>query len=352
MLFPEITARVSKMQMKPISTFNNEDNVDVNVLVDRIRAMLQQEKHYSAMNYFFFSHYDIGSILPSTSMAVSNNNLQHNLTELGVDVQCRLKMCQWCYQVVEYFKFNRETVQIGMSYFDRFLSTPQGRPYLQDRSNFQLACITCLYVAIKVHEPIELDMSLLCELSRGSYTVSQISRTEMIILEALQWRLNPPTTTAFVQHIVALLASSCTTYVLRSLMDAAVHQTEIANINASIILNNKPSVVAFAAVLNAFDSIGVSAGSFVSSIHDLTGTASDIECIQSCQTQLQRAACVQKEPKNFSSTKNPLKDSPIIGKATISKIKEMEKEQLVGVFADHCIWYSSCIRSLFKKLSL
>jgi len=274
--------------------------------------MAQQEQHYSAMNYFFLSLNDMESRLPSTSMAATSNNPQTNRTELRADAQCRFKMCQWCYQVVDYFKFNRETVQIGMSYFDRFLATPQGRPYLQDRSIFQLACITCLYVAIKVHEPIELDMSLLCKLSRGSYSVSQISRTETIILEALQWRLNPPTTTAFVQHIFALLSSSFTTFVLQSLMDAALHQTEIANTNASIILNNKASVVAFAAVWNAMDSIGVSAGSLVSSMHDFTGTASDIECIQSCQTQLKRVACVQDEPRKSSSIKIPLKESPCI----------------------------------------
>jgi len=296
-----------------------EKETGVDGAFDRVRAMLQQEKHYSAMNYFFLSHYDIGS--GPTSLASAKSNIpQINRTELRADVQCRLKMCQWCYQVVDYFKFNRETVQIGMSYFDRFLSTPQGRPYLQDRSNFQLACITCLYVAIKVHEPIELDMSLLCELSRGSYTVSQISRTEMIILEALQWRLNPPTTTAFVQHIFKLLASSFS-HDLKPLMDIALYQAEVSVFDHSIILNNKASAIAIAAVLNALEGIEVSVFSVVKSMRSITGMTSDLISIQDCQKKLMSS--INGEPTCSSS--------PLVRRRSISKIVEMEERSAVAL---------------------
>ena len=38
-----------------------------------------------------------------------------------IDYVCRLKMTQWCYTVIDYIKFRRETVSIAMSYLDRFL---------------------------------------------------------------------------------------------------------------------------------------------------------------------------------------------------------------------------------------
>ena len=35
----------------------------------------------------------------------------------------REKICEWCYQVVDHFDFNREIVSVAMSYLVRYLST-------------------------------------------------------------------------------------------------------------------------------------------------------------------------------------------------------------------------------------
>jgi len=302
------------MMLLPLMRSDSEFDsvtVDDRHAIHRIHAMTQQEQHYRVWD-------SEGDDRESISLYITSGLA--TTTEQHVDSQSRKLMCNWCYQVVDYFKFSRETVQIGMSYFDRFLATPQGRPYLQDRSIFQLACITCLYVAIKVHEPIELDMSLLCELSRGSYTVSQIIRTEMIILEALQWRLNPPTTTAFVQHIFALLASSFS-HDLKPLMDIALYQAEVSVFDHNIILDNKASAIAIAAVLNSLESDEVSALSIVKNMRSITGMTSDLIGIQDCRKKLM--SCVNGEPTCSSS--------PLVKRRSISKIVEMEERVAVAL---------------------
>ena len=128
-------------------------NIHARELTDRIRTMRKQEvTHHQCADYMR----DSDSYLSTASQIV--------------DEESRIKMCEWCYQVVDFCKFRRETVGIGMSYLDRYISTRQGRLALTDRKFYQLAAMTSLYMAIKIHEPLEMETSLLADLSRGVYT--------------------------------------------------------------------------------------------------------------------------------------------------------------------------------------
>lgn len=259
--------------------------VDDRHAIHRIHAMTQQEQHYRVWE-------SEGDDRESISLYITSGFA--TTTEQHVDSQSRKLMCNWCYQVVDYFKFSRETVQIGMSYFDRFLITPQGRPCIADRSHFQLACITCMYVAIKVNEQMDLHASLLCQLSRGSYTVSQITHMEKVILESLQWRLNPPTATAFVQHIIALLPSSFSPNDRSRLLNVALYQAELALFDHRLVRANAASTIAAAAVSNAVESIGSLEcplslkGAFMKNVHRVIGSLPGIDDLRDCQTQLLR----------------------------------------------------------------
>ena len=117
---------------------------------DRIALMLQQEENeYSCIDYL-----------------LANEEMRKKAAK-PVDEDCRVKMCEWCYQVVDFCKFRRETVGIGMTYLDRYLCTEKGKKALGDRKEYQLVAMTCLYIAIKLHEPLEMETSLLADLSRG-----------------------------------------------------------------------------------------------------------------------------------------------------------------------------------------
>lgn len=174
------------------------------------------------------------------------------LASKPVDEDCRVKMCEWCYQVVDFCKFRRETVSIGMSYLDRFLCTQQGLEALCNRKQYQLAAMTALYISIKIHEPLEMETSLLADLSRGCYKEMEFVGMEQTILEALEFRVNGPTPLGFVQYILALIPNSVHPTVAALIMDYARYQTELA-ISEQSFVDIKPSEIALAAVLNAME---------------------------------------------------------------------------------------------------
>jgi Cyclin, N-terminal domain/Cyclin, C-terminal domain len=174
------------------------------------------------------------------------------LASKPVDEDCRVKMCEWCYQVVDFCKFRRETVGIGMSYLDRFLCTKQGLEALCNRKQYQLAAMTALYIAIKLHEPLEMETSLLADLSRGCYTEMEFVGMEQTILSALDFRVNGPTPLGFVQYLMALLPETLHPSVGAMIMDYARYQTELA-VSEQSFVDIRPSEIAVAAVLNAME---------------------------------------------------------------------------------------------------
>jgi hypothetical protein len=171
-----------------------------------------------------------------------------------VDEDCRVKMCEWCYQVVDFCKFRRETVGIGMSYLDRYLCSKKGRRSLSDRKEYQLVAMTCLYVAIKIHEPLEMETSLLADLSRGCYTEMEFANMEQKILEALVWRVGGPTPLSYVQNLLLFLPDTIHSAVRGTIFDYARYQTELA-IADHYFVKLKPSIVGMAATLNAMEGI-------------------------------------------------------------------------------------------------
>ncbi|KAL3795631.1 hypothetical protein HJC23_002038 [Cyclotella cryptica] len=176
-------------------------------------------------------------------------------TEATVDRECRVKMCEWCYQVTDFCKFKRETVAVSMSYLDRFLSKsrPSARRALKYKKDYQLAAMTCLYIAIKLFEPLAMDTGLLSSISQGCYTESDISEMEQEILTSLGWRMNGPTPQDFLSHIIDLLPSSVYTYdesIPVTLSDFSRFQIELAVSDYDLSLH-KPSVLALASILNS-----------------------------------------------------------------------------------------------------
>lgn len=171
------------------------------------------------------------------------------------DEDCRSRMTEWCFQVVDFCKYQRETVEIVMSYFDRFLGTPEGASTLKDRKMFQLAAMTCLYTAIKIHEPEAMEPQVISGLSRGVYSADDIEDMERKILAAIRWRLNPPTTMSFVRFFAALVPDGIwADDEFESIVALAKYQTELAVGEYSFVGVNA-STIAFAALSNALQAI-------------------------------------------------------------------------------------------------
>jgi len=116
--------------------------------------------------------------------------------------------------------------------------------------------MTSLYMAIKLNEPLEMETSLLSELSRGCYTDAEIAQMEMDMLDALDWRVSGPTALGFVSHFLALLPArvSANPMIPATLLDFCRYQTELATGDYHFA-TKRPSTVAMASLLNSMEAI-------------------------------------------------------------------------------------------------
>jgi hypothetical protein len=177
--------------------------------------------------------------------------------EAAFDIECRDKMVAWCIQVIDFCKFSHETVEITMSYLDRFLSTPEGTTARNDRSTYQLACMAALYTAVKIHEPRAMSLALVSRFSHGAFTARDIEAMEVKLLNALQWRVNPPTSWAFMRNLMTLIPSDLLDKEMREAADhLALLQIELSVATYQFVCI-KASTVAYSALMNALESLGL-----------------------------------------------------------------------------------------------
>ena len=117
----------------------------------------------------------------------------------------RSQMCSWAYTVVDTFGFSRTIVAICFDMLDRYLAKECLREVSLTRQDFQLLSMTCLYLAVKFHESGgKLCIDTLMDMSRGFFAMEDFEDAELDILEALEWRLSPPTAHCFLMEFQSL----------------------------------------------------------------------------------------------------------------------------------------------------
>jgi len=180
-------------------------------------------------------------------------------TPLNVDADCRTKISSWCFQVADYAKFGRETVEISMNYLDRFLMTPEGRIAKLDREFYQRAALTCLYLAVKIHEPEAMAPKFVTKLSRDTFLPEEVVAMEACILGALRWRLNPPTSLSYVRSLLALIPGDVLSVdddARHSAFDITKYQCELAVTEYSLV-GVSACTIAYSALKNSLESLCV-----------------------------------------------------------------------------------------------
>uniref|UniRef100_A0A7S1UN00 Cyclin N-terminal domain-containing protein n=1 Tax=Grammatophora oceanica TaxID=210454 RepID=A0A7S1UN00_9STRA len=219
----------------------------------------------------------------------------------------RRKITEWSYRVVDHFRIDREVVLVAMNYFDRFLalhSTSSANHTCQcpacqravDSRTFQLAAMTCLYLAIKLHaESLEntdgrtfrgrkIKISSFVDLSRGQFTAEDLASMERIILATLQWKVNPPTSSLLVTYLLRLMPSQVAyptslhyDLVLHVLKELARYLSELSVCTTNLSISYLPSEVAYAAIMVSMDLLNLQAlpldvqHSFCSSVAAMSG---------------------------------------------------------------------------------
>jgi len=217
--------------------------IDDNIM-SPIATMLYQEETY-------YRQYD------NLVLQCDKGEEYHRQTNVGpilIDADYRNQMISWCFEIIDFCKFDREIVGIAASYLDRFMKNPVAANAKLDVEDFQLTTVTCLYTAMKIHAPAALSLEQVTNLSRGLYSESQIKAKEMEVLAAIGWRMNPPTAMAFVRELLDLIPEQHeleeqTTDLVYNL---AKLQTERA-IADSTFIPVRPSVIAYCSILNALN---------------------------------------------------------------------------------------------------
>ena len=175
------------LRMRSVGRFDAEKSED-NEMLGCLRTLLRQSNTYRCRDY-----------LRRCKMCSVEVKLPR---DGSVDESCREKMVEWSYKVSDHFRIPREIVACAISFLDRFVEKCGC-----DRTAFKLAAMTSLYIATKTLNGKPISINTLAELSRGEFTGSHIAEMELIMLDTLQWKLNPPTTQAFIRHILLLMPS-------------------------------------------------------------------------------------------------------------------------------------------------
>ena len=220
--------------------------MDLEDVIDRLYIMRKQEKNrYAPKDYLSNPLKGEGKHCLSKNNIAKGNNV--------VDEFCREQIVEWSFRVVDYFRINREVVAISTSYLDRFLATCSC-----DRKTFKLAATTALNLAVKLNESTKTDMmSVLSELSRGEFSMSDIVEMEQTMIESLSWLLHPPTPKCILGYMLKLLPSTVIPSLIRSISALSSFFTELSLCDY-YFTTQYPSTVALAAILNSMEILNLS----------------------------------------------------------------------------------------------
>mmetsp|Transcript_25016 Transcript_25016/g.45057 ORF Transcript_25016/g.45057 Transcript_25016/m.45057 type:complete len:335 (-) Transcript_25016:133-1137(-) len=285
----------------------------VDVLIDitqRLQVMLKQEvSHYAVPDYLAEEwqqklrdasgpcedrDHPPAAAVPSSSSASLGDGDSSSMAALAspsssqINEVWREMLCEWCYQIVDHFDFNRDVVSVTMSYLDRYLATRA-----VNRRIFQLAAITALYLAIKLFEPGTLHMSNLVHLSRGYFTAEHIMSMENTMFQTLNWHVHPPTPYAFCSDLMILVPGDITPCVRHDMQELARFLTELS-VCDYWFATRKPSSIALASIINAIELQGpylVDAKYKAEFLHRVVGIGMDIahdDEIIECYTRLRQ----------------------------------------------------------------
>jgi len=208
-----------------------------------------------------------GSSSSSSAATTQIPSLPHKIEE-----SWRRKICEWMFEVVDHYKFDREVVSIALYYLDRFVAHNLNAGEAVGRKDFQLLAICCLYTAMKLHGTIDTTLTKkrvrvpLCQfvdLSHGQFDAQQVEEAEMKLMsQVLRWRLNPPTAVTLMTltlrfltpHLEETQGTARRKATHTKMFDVARFLTETAACASAVFVVHKPSVVALAAIAKTIDS--------------------------------------------------------------------------------------------------
>ncbi len=223
------------MKMKPTETLPRNTQAVANTLATMIKSELTT----------YSRSYDMGYLDPSDSNMVTADD--------------RLKLVDWCYDIVDHYRYSRETVASAMEMVDRFLSMPSNSTdaarvsdeALSDQSKLQLLTVTALYTSIKLNEKTVISSDLFSEMCRRIYSAAEIEEMERTLLRGISWRCRAPTAHQVGMTVLSLLLPyvDIPEVTWGFLMDEMKYLTELA-VRDYYFSTQRTSTIALAAIFN------------------------------------------------------------------------------------------------------
>ncbi|KAK4781752.1 hypothetical protein SAY86_015854 [Trapa natans] len=137
----------------------------------------------------------------------SKESLNPLYESLGADIavaNARTEAADWILRAQALHVFSVPTIVLAVNYLDRFLCSfriETDRPWTT-----QLAAVACLSLAAKVEETqVPLLLDLQTEESRFMFEAKTIQRMELLVLSALEWKMNPVTPISFLDYFARRL---------------------------------------------------------------------------------------------------------------------------------------------------
>jgi Cyclin, N-terminal domain len=170
----------------------------------------------------------------------------------------RAEMLHWVLKSSSYMKMSQEIPVLTATLLDRFLQTKRAAEILESVPDFRLATMGCLYLTAKVHEPyVSISANVMSAFSQGMFSAQQVEEMECVILHALDWHTNPPTTMMFVREFLQLLPSSVSASMKEQALDHCHTQMQRCMLNYRVFALREASTIAFFAVQNALACLGM-----------------------------------------------------------------------------------------------
>lgn len=170
----------------------------------------------------------------------------YNGTQAHISSDTRSVLMNWLVKTAADFDLNGETLFLGVSNIDRFLSIMPIR-----RSKLQLLGLASLLIAAKFEEVDPPEIPDLVAAAAGAYTIKKIVRMERQILKTLSFNISTPTIHYFLQRFAEVSqAGEVAVYLGQYLC-------ELTFMEEDPYLQYLPSVVAGAALCLANYTLGI-----------------------------------------------------------------------------------------------
>ena len=171
----------------------------------------------------------------------------------AIDPSHRHALCKWGYDTIAACDgVSRSTAVVAFTYFDRFLSSnsPAAERALNDVAECQLAFVSSLVIALKIHSGFNVESDFVSEVvTRNAYNADEINSMELEILHSLSWKLNGPTPHDFIDYFLEVMPGVDGTR-LELIQNMSKTLVESALTRYAMVMH-LPSEIAFVSILCA-----------------------------------------------------------------------------------------------------